>query len=85
MLIGIAHYAQWRLLNPLIGEWSFLVAFGISVLIIKGYLRLPFWRSVFALVIYVAIGMSVIYLVDKKFGGTNRALAARIHAHKNND
>jgi hypothetical protein len=80
MLMGIANYAQRKLLNPFIGEWSFLVLFCIGVLIIKSYLRLPFWRSVFALVMYAAIGTTVISFVDKKLAATNQSLTARARA-----
>ena len=55
------------LLDQWIGSWYLLVILLAFVLIIKGMLRLPFWRSVLITVIYcVVIGSITYFFIGKQ-------------------
>jgi hypothetical protein len=52
------------ILSPLIGDWYSLVLLPVYVLLVKGVLLLPFWRSVLIAVIYIGVVAAVYYFLS---------------------
>ncbi len=52
------------LLHPHIGDWSILAGFLVSVLVVKFWFDIKFWRAFFAVFLYNAILIASFLLMD---------------------
>lgn len=55
--------AALLLLNPLIGDWQFLVMFAARILVVMAILKLKFWRSTLIALIYTVCGAIAAYFL----------------------
>jgi hypothetical protein len=66
ILMGLCSAALEYWVKPIIGDWSYLLEFVSSILIVMAMFELKFWRSFFAVLIYWVVivagivGMTVI-------------------------
>ena len=52
VVMALCDFASHTWLKPLIGDWHLLLFVIVSMFIVLAVLRLPFWRSVLALLAY---------------------------------
>jgi hypothetical protein len=63
-IMSLLMQGTYALLQPQIGEWALAVGFFVSVLFVKFYFQLTFWRGFLAVFIYDAIFIGSLLAID---------------------
>ena len=62
--MGLCERGANALLHPRIGDWSLLVGFLVSVLVVMSCFQIRFWRAFFAVFLYNAVLIAAFVLMD---------------------